>query len=106
MNTHNSLVDFFLACTKSFLKHISIKLMDVVLFIYLVSLKITKPILILSLTGICVLIFYYKYGIVWYRFCIGILKIPPYVSGYEYNTTQIKIPTRYVSFYLGSIVKS
>jgi hypothetical protein len=89
MNTHNSLVDFFLACTKSFFKPISIKLMDVVLFIYLVSLETTKSILILSLPRLPVLI-YYRCGIVWYRFCIGILKIPRYVSGYKYDTTQIR----------------
>jgi hypothetical protein len=106
MNTHNSLVDFFLSCTKSFFKPISIKLMDVVLFIYLVSLEITKSILILSLPRLRVIIFYYRCGIVWYRFCIEILKLPRYISGYEYDTTQIKIPSRYVSFYHGSIVKS
>jgi hypothetical protein len=49
MNTHNSLVDFFLAYTKFFLKSISTKLIEVVLFIYIVSLEIIKSILILSL---------------------------------------------------------
>jgi hypothetical protein len=67
--------------------------MDVVLFIYLVSLKITKPILILSLPRLHVLIFYYRCRIVWYRFYIGILKILRYVSEYKYDTTQIKIPS-------------
>jgi hypothetical protein len=57
MNIHKSLIDFFFACTKSFFKPISIKLMDVVLFIYLDSLEITKQILILSLPQLRVLIF-------------------------------------------------
>jgi hypothetical protein len=105
MNTHKSLIDFFLACIKSFFKLISIKLMDVALFIYLDSLEIIKPILILSLPQLRALIFYYRCGIVWYRFYIGILKIPRYVSGYECDTTQIKIPSRYISFYRDSIVK-
>jgi hypothetical protein len=57
MKTENSLIDFILACTKSFFKPISLKLMDVILFIYLVSLEITKPILISSLPELRVLIF-------------------------------------------------
>jgi hypothetical protein len=76
INTHNSLVECFLACTKSFFKPISIKLTDVVLFIYLVSLEIIKSILILRLLRLHVLIFYHRCGIVSYHFCIGILKIP------------------------------
>jgi hypothetical protein len=57
MNTHKSLVDYFLAYAKSFFKPISTKLMDVIFFIYIVSLEITKPILILSLPRLRVLIF-------------------------------------------------
>jgi hypothetical protein len=54
MNTHSSLVDCFLAYTKSFFKPISTKLMDIVLFIYIVSLEITKTNFNLELaTALC-----------------------------------------------------